>query len=191
MSRPALVIIAGPPGAGKTSLAGPLAHRLGYALLGKDVIKERMADAFGASAPQHSRPLGLAAILVLYDVALEMLRNGQAVVIESTFYRGTAEPDLAPLIAISDAVMIHVTADDEVLVSRYEQRARSTDRHPVHNGTGRADELRQDIASGVTRPPDVPIPLIEIDTTYGPLDVDEIAFMVSEMFDDPETRPLA
>lgn len=189
MPRPALVIIAGPPGAGKTSLAGPLARRLGYALLGKDVIKERMADGFGESAPQHSRQLGLAAILVLYDVARELLHSGQAVVIESTFYRGTAETDLASLIAISDAVLIHVSAEDEVLVSRYERRAQSADRHPVHNGTERVAELRGNLASGATRPPDVPIPVIEVDTTYGPLDVEEIAFMVSELFDDTQHHP--
>lgn len=186
MRRPDLVIIAGPPGAGKTSLAAPLARRLGYALLGKDTIKERLADAFGASAADHSRSLGLGAILVLYDVARELLQNGQPVVIESTFYRGIAEADLAPLIAISDAVMIHVTADEDVLLSRYQRRAGSAERHPVHTGTDRVDELRRNLASGATRPPDVSIPIIEIDTTYGPLDVEEIAFMISEIHEGGE-----
>lgn len=186
MSRPRLVVIAGPPGAGKTSLASPLARRLGYPLLGKDAIKERMADAFGASAPAHSRSLGLGAVRVLYDLARELLRNGQPVVIESTFYRGVAEADLAPLIAISEAVMVHVTADDEVLISRYQRRAGSPERHPVHHGTDRVDDLRRHLASGATRPPDVSIPIIEIDTTYGPLDVEEIAFMIAELHEDGE-----
>lgn len=183
MPGPNLIIIAGPPGAGKTSLARPLARRLGYALLGKDRIKERLADAFGASAPDHSRPLGLGAVYVLYDVARELLENGHAVVIESTFYHGIAEADLLPLIAISDAVMIHVTADHEILVSRYERRLQSSGRHPVHNTSDRVDDLRRNLASGATRPPDVAIPIIEVDTTYGRLDVEEIAFMISELHD--------
>ena len=181
MSRPELVIISGPPGAGKTSLAGPLARRLGYALLEKDAIKERLADAFGPSAPCHSRALGQEAILLLCDNARELLRQDQALVIESTFYRGTAEPDLNSLIALSNAVLVHVTADDEILVSRYERRAHSRDRHPVHNGIERVVELRANIASGATRPPVVDIPTLEVDTTYGPLDVEEIAFMISEL----------
>jgi predicted kinase len=189
--RPHLVIISGPPGAGKTSLAGPLARRLGYALLEKDVIKERLADALGPSAPEHSRPLGLGAILVLYDVARELLENGQAVVIESTFYKGTAEADLRPLVELANAVMIHVTADDEMLVSRYEQRDASGERHPVHTTPGRVDELRRNLASGATQPPDVTIPVIEIDTTYGPLDVEEIAFMIAELLEYQEPDPHA
>jgi hypothetical protein len=35
-----LLYVSGPPGAGKTSLAVPLAAELGYALLTKDTIKE-------------------------------------------------------------------------------------------------------------------------------------------------------
>lgn len=180
------MIIAGPPGAGKTRLAGPLARRLGYPLLQKDLIKERMADAFGASAIEQSRSIGLGAVLVLYDVARELLLSGQPLVIESTFYKGVSESDLLPLIELSEAVLIHVTADDEVLLSRYEQRARSADRHPVHDGLERIDELRHNLASGATQPPDLAIPIIEVDTTYGPLDVDEIAFMISELYEDEE-----
>lgn len=189
MPKPHLVIIAGPPGAGKSSLAQPLARRLGYTLLGKDAIKERLGDAFGDTASNHSRKLGLGAILVLYDVARELLQNGQAVVIESTFYKGTAEADLRPLIALANAVMIHVTADDEMLVSRYEQREASGERHPVHSGAGHVDELRHHLESGATQPPDIAIPVIEIDTTYGPLDIEEIAFMIAEMQGDEEHPP--
>ena len=43
-----LVYISGAPGAGKTSLAGPLAAELGYALITKDTIKETLHDALGA-----------------------------------------------------------------------------------------------------------------------------------------------
>jgi predicted kinase len=43
-----LVHVSGAPGAGKTSLAGPLAAELGYALLTKDTIKETLHDTLGA-----------------------------------------------------------------------------------------------------------------------------------------------
>ena len=49
-----LVYVSGAPGAGKTSLAGPLADALGYALLTKDTIKETLHDALGG--PEAARP---------------------------------------------------------------------------------------------------------------------------------------
>ncbi len=39
-----LVYVSGAPGAGKSTLAGALAAELGYALLGKDIIKETLDD---------------------------------------------------------------------------------------------------------------------------------------------------
>src|SRR5580693_3528843 len=48
-SEPArqVVLVSGIPAAGKSAIAGPLAAELGFALLGKDQIKETLADALG------------------------------------------------------------------------------------------------------------------------------------------------
>jgi predicted kinase len=45
-----VVLVSGPPGAGKSTLAGPLAAELGFALLGKDRIKETLHEVLGAPA---------------------------------------------------------------------------------------------------------------------------------------------
>jgi predicted kinase len=45
-----VVLVSGVPGAGKSTLAGPLAAELGFALLAKDTIKEVLADALGVGA---------------------------------------------------------------------------------------------------------------------------------------------
>src|SRR4051812_24933063 len=45
LMRPAIVLVSGAPGAGKTTLARPLAAALGFALLSKDHIKETLRDA--------------------------------------------------------------------------------------------------------------------------------------------------
>lgn len=58
---PQLVIVSGAPGAGKSTLAAPLAIALGLPLLAKDTIKEAVRDALGdldADPLVSSRRLG-------------------------------------------------------------------------------------------------------------------------------------
>lgn len=179
-SRPLLVIISGPPGAGKTTLARPLATKLRLPLLTKDAIKEQFADALGASAFLHSARLGLAAHLQMMATASELLDHERGVVLESFFHKGLAEPDLAPLIGQSRAILVHITADHPLLIARYEQRMSDPDRHPIHNDGNRLGDLRHYLAEGVADVLDLEIPKIVIDTTFGPIDVDEVAMLVRE-----------
>ena len=66
-----LVYVSGAPGAGKSSLAAPLAAELGFALITKDRIKETLHDALGAPEPDlaWSRRLGAAAMELLWALS--------------------------------------------------------------------------------------------------------------------------
>ncbi len=182
--KPQLIIISGPPGAGKSTLARPLARRLHLPLFEKDAIKERFADALGEHSLGISGQLGLAATRQIFAIAAEMLRAGDGLIIESFFHKGLAEADFAPLLPLSDATLIHVRADDAVLLSRYERRMADPERHPIHHDGNRLGDLRHYLAEGVAEPLDLDIRRIIIDTTYGPIDAEEVAFMVNETDDE-------
>ena len=67
-----LVLVTGPPAAGKTTLAGPLAAELGFALLAKDKIKETLHDALGLDPDlAWSRRLGAATIELMWALAAD------------------------------------------------------------------------------------------------------------------------
>jgi predicted kinase len=105
-----LVYVSGAPGSGKTSLAGPLAAALGYALLAKDRIKETLHDAFGAPEPDRawSRRLGGAAMELLWALAAD----APAAVIEANF-RPRSEYERAKLSGLAARpVEVHCACPD-------------------------------------------------------------------------------
>lgn len=153
-------------------------------MLAKDPIKERLADALGDAALPLSNLLGLAAVREVYASAGELLLSGYGVVLEGFFHKGIAEPELMPLVARSRAVLIHVRADEANLISRYQRRSQSPERHTIHKDADRLGELRQYLAEGIADILDLDCPRIVIDTTYGPIDVEEVAMMVREALPD-------
>jgi predicted kinase len=67
-----IVLVSGAPGAGKTTLAVPLACELGFPLLSKDDIKDALWDALDLPSADllWSRKVGGAAMEVLWTLAM-------------------------------------------------------------------------------------------------------------------------
>jgi predicted kinase len=165
------VVVSGPPGSGKTTLAVPLARGLGLPLIAKDTVKEALMDSLGSNDIERSRELGRAAYAVLFALAGSLLDVGTGLVLESNFSRGRSEAELAPLAARSRAAVVHCWAPSDVLRDRY--RARAPERHPGHHDLERlAGELTW-LSGEATEPPDLPVPCLHVDTT-GPMDLEAI-----------------
>lgn len=174
-TRPPLIIVNGPPASGKSTFGKDIAAGLGLPFLSKDDLKEEMFDSLGKIERTISRSLGETSMRLMYTVAKQILDAGVGVVIEANFYRGISEGDLSRLIEISDAVMVHCVASPEELKQRYAERAKSGERHPVHDDAGKVDVLEKDLEKGIYDPLDLDIPLIRVDTSDGfDPDADEI-----------------
>jgi predicted kinase len=157
------VLVSGAPGAGKTTLAGPLAAELGFALVGKDRIKETLHDALGAPEADlaWSRRLGAAAMEVLWALAAD----AAAVVLEANFRPRHAYERDRILALSARLVEVNCVCPPEVAARRYAERAAS--RHPVHVVTSLTAqmlaEFDQPIGIGevitvdTARPVDVPV----------------------------------
>jgi predicted kinase len=160
-----VVFVSGAPGAGKTTLAVPLAAELGFALVCKDKIKETLHDVLGAGQPdlRWSRMLGAAAMELLWVLA----GDAPSVVVEANF-RPHDEYQRRKLAALAEnPIEVHCHCDAELAARRY--RDRSGARHPAHVLT----RLPATAYSEYDRPVGIG-KLLAVDTTV-PVDIASIA----------------
>ncbi|MGH3246479.1 MAG: AAA family ATPase [Trebonia sp.] len=124
-----IVYVSGKLGAGKTSLAFPLAAELGYSLVTKDLVKETLHDALrvqgeGEIDRDWSRRLGAASFELLFALAAV----AGDMVIEANFHPHS-EYELDKLGGLGGSVVeVHCACPAEVAVARYNARSR----HEVH-----------------------------------------------------------
>jgi predicted kinase len=158
-----LVVVSGPPAAGKTTVALPLARALALPLVAKDTVKEALMDVLGAGDLERSRALSRAAYAVILALARAHLDTGAGLVLEANFSRAASEAELLPLVAGSRAVVVHCWAPPEVLETRYRDRAPR--RHPGHQDLPRLARGLPWLVPPATEPPDLGVPCLRVDTS--------------------------
>lgn len=123
-----IVLVSGPPGAGKTTIAIPLATRLGFPLLSKDTIKETIWDALDPPSGDlgWSRRVGGAAMAVLWTLAADCPQA----VLEANF-RPHSDDERARLLGLEAHVIeIYCSCTPAEVTRRY--ATRGPHRHPAH-----------------------------------------------------------
>lgn len=153
MPKPLLILVSGPPAAGKTTLARRLVGEFSLPLVNKDGIKELLFDTVGTRDYEWSQSLGRAGIALLYDFTERLLAAGISLIAESNFHTDADSARLAEMRGRLEftPLQIHCTAPADVLEERNERRRRTGERHPVHVQTPQTS-LKPHIEAGVWRP---------------------------------------
>ena len=156
-----LVVVAGAPGAGKTTLARELGRALALPVITKDDVKEALAEPFATGDREWSKQLGSAAYGVYFMIAERILSAGHGLVIESNFRRGISEESLRRLVALAPTAVI--VCRTPKARERYAERA-ARGRHRVHIDSAVLDEWNGDDAVFQI---DIGSPRLIVDTTDG------------------------
>jgi len=132
--RPALVVVSGPPGAGKTTLAHRLAREIGCPAICRDEIKEGMVHAAGGTftaAPGDE--LTRRTLPAFFQVLELLLTAGVTTVAEAAFQHHVWHPHLRPLRAIADlrVLQCHVTAETARTRIHHRPRRAHADAHAI------------------------------------------------------------
>lgn len=180
--QPFLIVVTGLPGTGKTTLGRRMAEELRVPFLYKDGIKETLFDALGTGSIEWSQRLGAATYDLFYYFLESIMTGGVSLLIESNFEAVRAEPHLRDLLKRYSYYDLQVLckAEGPVLVERFEERAKSAERHQGH--VDNLDELRPKLMRGRIGPINLPGPLLEVDTTdLDTVDYRAILFSVRAM----------
>ncbi len=166
--KPLLIIVNGPPGSGKTTLARRLASDLHLPVLHRDSVAEAMFD--GLDCATHGRPamIGPASFHMLHPFAAALLAAGHSLLIEGCFHKtelATAEFLALKQLHDFEPLQIQCKADGNVLLARFLARVATPERHTYHRDLEFAEHSREVIVCGRFADLALGGQVLEMDTT--------------------------
>lgn len=166
---PALIVVSGPPGVGKTTFAHKLARIVGCPAICRDEIKEGMVHANPGYQPTANDPLNLRTLRTFFDSLQLLLRAGVTVVAESAFQDKLWRPGLEPLLDLCAMRIVHLEADPGVV---FERKRRRLEQDPTRMAHADVSALQDEAALAAPShdwfvPVSLPVPTLTVDTTDG------------------------
>jgi predicted kinase len=155
MSPPALIVVSGPPGSGKTTLAHEIARAVGCPAICRDEIREGMTHA---GTPDRTMRRTYDAF---FDTLGVLLRAGCTVVAEAAFQDRLWRPILSPLAGLAAIRIVRCHVDPAVARTRVEQRLLSVPTRAAHDDRGRLSRPQDPTWTPIT----LDVPILDVDTS--------------------------
>jgi predicted kinase len=162
-SAPTLIVVSGPAGAGKTTLAHEIARSVGCPAICRDEIKEGMVHATPGFVPGPGDELTTRTRPVFFDVLELLARAGVTTVAEAAFQDRLWRPGLERLQGIARIRIVHCVVGADVALQRRLRRAEENPSRRAHADPRRGELMARCAFDRVS----VDAPWIEVDTTDG------------------------
>jgi predicted kinase len=169
---PTLVVVSGPPGAGKTTLAHALGRALPCPAICRDEIKEGMAHATPAYTPSPGDALARRTYTTFFGVLALLVDAGVSVVAEAAFQDRLWRTGLEPLLDRAAFRLVQCRVDPAVARARHTRRLRQ---QPASRAAH--DDLQ--VTPGPFEALSLPVPTLWVETAdgYAPTLPEIVAFV--------------
>lgn len=165
MRQPSLIVVAGRPGAGKTTLAHALARAVRCPTVCRDEIKEGLVCTTGDTG-EPDGDLQRQATDAFFDALALLLGHGVTVVAEAAFQHKVWAPRLEPLRAVARVRVVLCEVGPEIADARQVTRGLGDPARARYHPDG-AGRDRATASTGSYDPPRLEVPTLRVDTSDG------------------------
>jgi predicted kinase len=160
---PTLVVVSGPAGSGKTTLAHAIASAVGCPAICRDEIKEGMVHNTPGFIPEPGDELTRRTLPVFFGVLDLLVKAGVTTVAEAAFQDHVWRPRLAPLLGLAQLRIVHCVVDADLAARRVLRRTQDNPSRRAHADLHPETSRHRRTFTRVC----MDVPTLEVDTTDG------------------------
>jgi predicted kinase len=164
---PVLVVVSGPAGSGKTTLAHEIARAIGCPAICRDEIKEGMVPNTPNFVATKGDELTRRTLPVFFGVLDLLLRAGVTTVAEAAFQDRVWRPGLEPFNGLARIRIVHAVVAADVAFQRILRRKAQNPLRRAHADPAYGDAAGQAQSHNAFDRVSIEAPWIEVDTTDG------------------------